>query len=83
MKTPAPKGKKFRREVRYLVLKVSDIKEHLDPWEARHLHRLAAVIARGRKVMGKRPLTSVVVERDWPEYEPTWAAIKQRMSQPG
>ncbi len=29
--------------------------------------------------MEKQPLACVVVESDWPEYEPTWEAIKKRV----
>jgi len=44
---------------------------------------LSDTVAWFRERNGKQPLECVVVESDWPEYEPTWEAIKQRMAQIG
>jgi hypothetical protein len=33
-----------------------------------------------RKAKGKQPLECMVVEADWPEYEPTYKAIEERMT---
>lgn len=50
------------------------------PGEKQQLARLAEVQRVGREEVGKAPLECVVVESDWPEYEPTWEAIEARMT---
>lgn len=69
----------FQRENRYTVLKISDIVEALDPDEKTTLIELEEKIDRYRKAEGKVSLECVVVESDWPEYEPTWKAIECRV----
>lgn len=69
----------FTREDRYLVLKRSDIEAGLYEGEALFLDRLARLVESSRINHGKPPLKCVVVESDWPEYEPTWEAIQKRM----
>ena len=70
----------FQREERYLVFKISDVIEHLTTTEALHLARLYEIQRVGRKEAGKSELECVVVEKDWPEYEPTWRAIEARVT---
>ena len=70
----------FKREERYLVFKLSDVEEHFTPGERLQLARLAEVQRVGRSESGKPLLECVVVEADWPEYEPTWNAIEARMT---
>jgi len=70
----------FTREERYLVFKLSDVEEHFTPGERQQLARLAEVQRVGRSEGGKPLLECVVVEADWPEYEPTWKAIEARMT---
>ena len=70
----------FEREKRYLVFKLSDVEEHFTPGEKQQLARLVEVQRVGREEAGKAPLECVVVESDWPEYEPTWNAIEARMT---
>ena len=70
----------FKREERYIVFKLSDVEEHFTPGERQQLARLAEVQRVGREEAGKAPLECVVVEADWPEYEPTWKAIEARMT---
>ena len=67
----------FQREERYVVFKVSDLGNSLKGDEIR---RLAREYAEQRRLKGKEPLECVVVEKDWPEYEPTWKAIEARMT---
>lgn len=70
----------FKRERRYVVLKIADLEKYIRK-ESRFL--VAAIgkeIERRRALDGRPPLESVVVESDWPEYEPTWAAIESRMN---
>lgn len=69
----------FVREPRYLVFKIKDANEHLFPDERVTLERLLAKCSQGRIEAGKHVLECVVVESDWPEYAPTWAAIKTRV----
>ena len=70
----------FEREERYIVFKLSDVEEHFTPGERQQLARLAVVQRAGRSEAGKPLLRCVVVEKDWPEYEPTWKAIEARMT---
>ena len=70
----------FKREERYIVFKMSDVVEHLTTTEALHLARLYEIQRVGRKEAGKSELECVVVEKDWPEYEPTWQAIEARVT---
>ena len=60
-------SEKFEREERYIVFKVKDLSEHKLSWvrDVISLNDIPTVDA-------------VVVEADWPEYEPTWAAIERR-----
>ena len=70
----------FKREERYIVFKVSDVEEHFTPGEKQQLARLVEVQRVGREETGKPLLRCVVVESDWPEYEPTWQAIEARVT---
>ena len=67
----------FQREERYVVFKVSDLGNSLKGDEIR---RLAREYAEQRRLKGKEPLECVVVEKDWPEYEPTREAIEARVT---
>lgn len=70
----------FEREQRYVVLKITDIAAiGLSTVELAIFNATCDKVSRARIRRGKGPLECVVVERDWPEYEPTWQAIKQRM----
>lgn len=62
-------SKKFEREERYIVFKVKDLSEHKLGWvhDVIRLNDIPTVDA-------------VVVESDWPEYEPTWTAIERRVT---
>ena len=72
----------FKRDDRYLVLKYSDIEKYLDDdMDRLELEVFAEKIANGRMEDGReRLLKCVVVEHDWPEYEPTWKAIEDRVT---
>ena len=70
----------FRREVRYVVLKNADIMQCLTINELIELRRIQARVAEHRTAIGKPRLDCVVVEVDWPEYEPTWEAIEARIT---
>ncbi|BDD90910.1 hypothetical protein PanNE5_03500 [Pandoraea sp. NE5] len=65
---------KFEREERYIVFKISKLDDSTR-------HELQMVLRRIFASGGTSPLVDcVVVENDWPEYEPTWAAIEARMT---
>ncbi len=62
---PSPEG--FEREERYIVIK----RKRLTPDDERAIRQATPYDAL---------VDCVVVERDWPEYEPVWAMIKQRVA---
>lgn len=70
----------FIREVRYVVLKSADVMQCLTVSELIALRRIQAKVEEHRAEIGKPPLECVVVEADWPEYEPTWKAIEARVT---
>ena len=71
----------FIREARYVVLKEADIMQCLTVNEIIELRRIEAKVVEHRAEIGKPPrLDCVVVESDWPEYEPTWRAIEARVT---
>ena len=65
----------FKREDRYIVFKKSD----LDSEQLRILNNWKRTVTKQRFENGKDVLTAVIVESDWPEFEPTWDAIQTRM----
>jgi hypothetical protein len=65
----------FKREDRYIVFKKSDLNDE----QLRVLNNWRRTVTSQRLATGKDVLTTVVVESDWPEYEPTWDAIQTRM----
>jgi len=69
------------REYRYMVFKLKDVRAALSRDERALLKHLAGKVHDYRLGEGKAPLECVVVESDWPEYEPTWQAIEQRMDE--
>lgn len=71
------------RECRYLVFKLKDAQAALTQDERGLLNHLAGKVDDYRLGEGKRPLVCAVVESDWPEYEPTWQAIEQRVDKAG
>ena len=70
----------FIREARYVVLKSADVMKCLTVSELIELRRIQAKVEEHRAELGKPPLDCVVVESDWPEYEPTWRAIEARVT---
>lgn len=74
-------AKKFEREGRYFVLKTADvIAAGLTQDEVNQLEAINRKVDEYRSSAGKPSLECVVVEKDWPEYEPTWTAIEQRVA---
>lgn len=64
----------FERENRYIVLK----RDHLAGLDDQLQARLKPAIDEAIQIMPR--LDFLVVESDWPEYEPTWAAIEARVT---
>lgn len=74
----------MQREDRYIVIKRKEAARHLSDAEQQQLTELCEKVHRGRTERdGKAGLACVVVERDWPEYEPVWAMLQQRVNSEG
>ena len=71
----------FIRELRYTVIKHKDSLMALNKEERATLRELEGRVQNYRMNLGRLPLICVVGESDWPEYEPTWKAIEERMEQ--
>lgn len=69
----------FERERRYIVIKLSDAHKALSVQDFDDLERIQERLELYRTQQGKPSLETVVVESDWPEYEPTWQAIQYRV----
>jgi hypothetical protein len=65
----------FERERRYIVFKIKD----LSPQVLSDLTISEAGIDALRGLDGKPPLRTLIIESDWPEYEPVWEEIQRRM----
>lgn len=70
----------FKREERYYVFKISDMRKHLSQEKFELVGSIAEKLNAGRAVDGKKSLQAVVVEHDWPEYERVWQMIETRMT---
>lgn len=71
----------MKREERYLVFKYTD----LDDLTASYQNSLGDIINQVefiRATRGKPTLKCVVIEEDWPEYEPVWKLIEERVDHP-
>ncbi len=71
---------KFTREERYFVLKLSDATKALTLNEMQMLRHLNNKVHQYRESVDKPKFECVVVEKDWPEYTPTWNAIANRVN---
>lgn len=72
---------KFEREERYVVVKLTDyVAAGIPGYLNNTFHQVLGRVAEYRSRVGKAPLVCAVVESDWPEYEPTWAAIEARVT---
>jgi hypothetical protein len=67
---------------RYIVLKLTDCNKHLSGQNWEELQKVRHAVRMGRIKEGKGDLTVIVVESDWPEYEPVWQAIERRVDGP-
>lgn len=73
----------FKRESRYIVFKIKDLANYCNTEAMIALRRIGDRISEGRRDHGKPPFNGLVVEQDWPEFEPTWAAIEARFKGEG
>ena len=70
----------FKREERYIVFKASDIERYLTAADRSYLEIMKNEIDAGRDCANRPPFKGLIVESDWPEYEPTWRAIEARVT---
>lgn len=70
----------FKREARYIVFKLADMEKYVSQTGFDAVMKVGAAIALGRTIDRKPPFNAVVVEQDWPEFEPVWAMIEARMA---
>ena len=70
----------FKREERYIVFKLSDVERYLTDADRAYLAMMKNEIDAGRDCANKPPFKGLIVESDWPEYEPTWKAIEARVT---
>ncbi len=70
------------REERYLVFKYTDLEACLDDDDWDFLDDIRTQINSYRKLRKKEPLTCVVIEEDWPEYEKVWNLLEERIDHP-
>jgi hypothetical protein len=71
----------FEREDRYLVFKRKDIEKYLTENDQSVLYGVSNIIRKGRFKDGRDfDMDCVVIESDWPEYEPAWEMIEDRVA---
>jgi len=67
----------FKRENKYIVLKIEDVDEALSVTETINLSDLVSKIAKYREYSGKEIYPQFVcVKSTWPMYEQTWKSIE-------
>lgn len=69
----------MKREERYLVFKIKDAANCLSASEKQQLDVIHQKLNDYRIQNGKPVLKCAVVESDWPEFEPTWQAVSERV----
>lgn len=70
----------MNRENRYWVLKVCDVENYFTDSRRDVVIQILKDITAMRIQDGRDPLNCVVIEEDWPEYEPTWELLSKRMA---
>lgn len=71
----------MRLQKRYTVLKETDIAEHLSGAMQNLLNSICAAVEDGRKDAGKQTLACLVIEKDWPEYQPTVDLLSAKINE--
>ena len=70
----------FKREQRYIVIKLSDLADMPKPDTAERLGYICEAISINRERKGELPLECVVIESDWKCYEQAWALVEREHS---
>lgn len=66
-------------EQRYIVIKYKDINRYLMSIQIASLFDWCNRITKGRVCEGKKEIDCIVIEKDWPEYEPVLAMLSARV----
>ena len=69
----------LQREDRYIVIKRSDL-ERISAQHRFEFSKASRVVHERMFAAGAPARRFLVIESDWPEYEPTWAAIERRVN---
>lgn len=64
---------------RYAVIKISHAEQALTREELRTIYKLGQKVYNWQRANDKPRFECVVIEHDWPEYEPVWEAIESRV----
>lgn len=67
-------------ENRYFVVKITDFDRSFAMDTEAGFFEVLDKVFRCRQIRGKPPLEGIFIERDWPEYEPTKAALLARIN---
>jgi acetylornithine/succinyldiaminopimelate/putrescine aminotransferase len=67
------------RERRYTIFKHADIDKYLTEEQKEKLFELDSHISSCRQQEGRGLMTGLVIEKDWPEFEPAWSMIEKRI----
>jgi len=70
---------KFKREDRYIVIKIADREKYLSDDEKIQLALLTSKICEGRFNEGKDQIDCVIAKKGTPEYEIVWGMIEDRV----
>ena len=67
-------------ESRYVTFKHKDISGALDSCDLEAFEALCDKINKFRKARGAGELEGIVIEKDWPEYQPTLDLLSKRIN---
>lgn len=79
MPTEIKPAEPFQREDRYIVIKRSDM-ENLPIDQRRNFAGPCRALHEQMFIAGAPARSFLVIESDWPEYEPVWQMIERRMA---
>lgn len=66
----------FKRELRYLLFKISDVNRYLSSSERDLLRAMADKIYQARTMDNRGPLEAVVIESDWSCFDKAWELVE-------
>jgi hypothetical protein len=69
----------FKRENRYIVIKIADLTDKTGLPMQPSIEAWMKQAQEVRESAGKPHLECLVIESDWPEYEPAWKMIQDRV----